>query len=281
VAVHGVGAEGQSFGDLGVAEAVGHEPQHLELAGADVSRRAVARAVGQRRLGARYLTRGAQRGERVSGGACLRRCALCPAERGQRPRQFEPGQGGVVGRGDLREAVEGVLAGSARLVVGAIADGQLAGHEECSSLHVWRADLGGGALELGPGARCRLGLAELGACADQQLQRGQASERAGGGQAAKDALGRVGGGRRVAGVERERSQPEHREPMGAGPLEERARLLGAPLAGAKLAQSHQPSSGHARSGGLEVAHRARQLGLGRRPVPRDGQHAAVHAAADS
>ncbi len=75
------------------------------------------------------------------------------------------------------------------------------------------------------------------------------------------------------------AEPEHAG--GAGPLVQRARLVGAALARAQLAEPRQPARGLARPGRLEVGDRGDELALGAHPVAARGQHAPVGAAADA
>ena len=63
-------------------------------------------------------------------------------------------------------------------------------------------------------------------------------------------------------------------------LEQLAGFIDASLARAQLPEPHQAAAGHPRPGGLEVAERAGQLDLRRRPVATTREHRAVRAAAD-
>ena len=89
------------------------------------------------------------------------------------------------------------------------------------------------------------------------------------GEPAQHALGGVGRGR---GIARRRGpaapRPSSGRAVGPGALEQRARLVGAALAHAQLAEPDEAAGGHPGPRGLEVVDRGDQLGLRRAPSRR-------------
>ena len=154
-------------------EAARDESQDLQLARREVAQ-LTPHTILERRLDTGGLARGTQHGELVARGLRLDRRPLAPPERRQRAREPQPGQRRVVGRGGLAEVVERILVGAASVVMVSARQRKVAVGEPGATVDVRRADLAGDVPELRARRGRGLDLAELGARAHEQLERGHA-----------------------------------------------------------------------------------------------------------
>ena len=275
VAVHGVLAEHEPLGDLGVAEPLGDEPQDLQLARRELAQRAPLGRRDARRLA------GAERGERRPAGLLLGGRRLVAAERGERAGELEPGERGLVGGAPTRPA------GRRRpRTRGGRSRGRRAPRPAGRPRSRARPRTYG--VPSSAAACSSSAYASAAASSSPSAARARTSSSSAGSRSSSDAAGARRSARSAASAApagSPASSASSPSPTSARRWEpacvNSSRASSSPaLAGAQLAEPREPAGGHRRGASAEVADRPGQLELGRRPVAVRGQHVAVGAAAD-